>query len=370
MKLNRNSPKAFLYLTGRPIDGRPQRKVWQVRAVVNGKRRCWTVGEHPEMGKRDAEVERRKIQSTLDTGGRVVETDIEGMTLRQMFTHYRDTIAFNVRPRTLIEYENAVDHADRVLAGVVVLKIDKAAVGRLKSHLRVECKHADATIRKTLARLSGLCAVAVDDEKLARNPFRGTTAGKVTEGDPHPFDGAEVQAMLADLDKRIEKGKAEGAKPGHIRDAEEADWWRLFILTTLTAGLRCGEAVHLQWADIDLDAGTIRVRPKSAETITVAGEQYRTLPFDVKDHDARTVPTLTPEAISALQRAKAKAGGNPYVFIPLARLRAVEAAQTAGKWRADTKVLNNLNRAFDALQARVGVKPLRTIQSLRETFAT
>ena len=77
-------------------------------------------------------------------------------------------------------------------------------------------------------------------------------------------------------------------------DDRLAGAWRLSL-----AGLRRGEVLGMSWSDLDLDAGTVRVR---RSRVSVAGG---VIEQDTKSAAGeRTVP-LSPDAVAALRRTKA-----------------------------------------------------------------
>jgi integrase len=104
-------------------------------------------------------------------------------------------------------------------------------------------------------------------------------------------------------------------------------WWRAYILTAVTIGLRPGEMVGLRWEDVDLDAGTVlRVRT-SLKRVAVDEKRLSELrarrgrwgnrdETTVKsmmkvstlknEHSKRThrMPAITREALTALREAQ------------------------------------------------------------------
>jgi integrase len=107
-----------------------------------------------------------------------------------------------------------------------------------------------SSINKTLSTLAAILEVAVEYELIDRNPAQGRRRRLRT---PQPrrswLDRADhIVALLdgardLDVSARVQHGQ------------------RRALLATLTfAGLRLGEALALQWRDVDLERGTITVR--------------------------------------------------------------------------------------------------------------
>jgi integrase len=136
-------------------------------------------------------------------------------------------------------------------AGVARTHIVGSSVGRLTldkvrpSHVEgwvVELRRkglADSTIRSAYTILRAVLDTAVRDGALASNPAAVVRRPKVTATEaPHL-----TPAQVADL----------------LRAAEDTRYAPLFALLVHT-GLRRGEALALQWSDVDLDRGLLRVR--------------------------------------------------------------------------------------------------------------
>jgi integrase len=97
--------------------------------------------------------------------------------------------------------------------------------------------------RQAYAVLRAIFNTAVNDDLLARNPCRIVGAGQPNSPERPLLDLEQVQALAA-------------AMPEHLR---------AFVLVTFCAHLRIGEAVALQYRDVDLDAGTLRVKRQHVE---------------------------------------------------------------------------------------------------------
>ena len=113
----------------------------------------------------------------------------------------------------------------------------------------------------------------------------------------------------------------------------------------------CGELLNLTWADIDEEAGHITVSAKRAGRFNVGPKDYPVLAFSCKSHRERRVP-LHPEAAKLLQRLKAKSGGSIYPFLSLHRLAILEATEDVTQEIPAAKLVNNMLRAFKAIQVR------------------
>lgn len=93
------------------------------------------------------------------------------------------------------------------------------------------------------------------------------------------YRASDPLAGAADHDRKaLRRGKGESRRTriteaderglltaaGHLPDPDRAAWLVALIIAALETGMRLGELLALQWADVDLDAGTIFVRAEEA----------------------------------------------------------------------------------------------------------
>jgi integrase len=103
---------------------------------------------------------------------------------------------------------------------------------KLKDGLKASSvKYIHAVLHRGLAK-------AVELRLLSRNPVASADPPKVRQEEIEPLDSNQVRTFL----NMVHGEKIEA----------------LYILS-LTTGLRMGESLGLRWADIDLEAGTLRV---------------------------------------------------------------------------------------------------------------
>jgi len=125
---------------------------------------------------------------------------------------------------------------------------------------------APRSVAHALSILRRALAMAVSDGIIARNPAADVDAPRVPTYEPHTLSRDEETALL---------------------DACQGERQGLLILTALTLGLRRGELVALRWADVDWQAGTIRVRrgkTDAASRYLPLSEAMRTA---LRQHQAR-----------------------------------------------------------------------------------
>ena len=132
-----------------------------------------------------------------------------------------------------------------------------------------------------------------------------------------------------------------------LREAKDSGVFELYYLE-LATGLRRGELLGLNWEDIDLERGDLRVRRQIAR---INGEVVEA-PLKTKNA-YRTLP-LAEDTVSILLEQKEKVGGSPWVF----------PSPTGGPISPDS-VLHMLHRVLK----RAGLPKVR-FHDLRHTFAT
>jgi len=203
-------------------------------------------------------------------------------------------------------------HALKRFADVIgndrrLASIRKGDVNRLFRHLRDTTKLSPNTVAKILRSIKAAFSAAVEMEYLAANPLLGLKI-KSSAGVIRYVNRAEIDAIL----------KVCGKMPG-----DDAVWWRAFVTTLYTVGLRLGEATHMTWRDIDFEAGEIRVTAKRSTPETLAWEPKTKLSL-------RSIPA-PPETITLLTELQGQApDGFAYVFLPKQRFDALRAAEEAG----------------------------------------
>ena len=124
------------------------------------------------------------------------------------------------------------------------------------------------------------------------------------------------------------------------------------IIVALATAMRRAELLNCTWRDVDFDAQTIEVQPKT--------DNKETWKWLVKDADHRTLP-LTKEIVQMLVDHQAQQPEEyPYVFIPTARYDYIKNVfRPKGEWTltdSRLKVVNNFRRQFNKILRKAGVK--------------
>jgi integrase len=355
---------------GKDGKDKPPRQVWMLRWYgSDGKRYGETIGDCRKVSKREAGGRRREKQSKLDCHQESPDKP-KRMTLAEFLRRDREAVNIDVKPRTIEEMNGAAKHATAALGSDFDIRaVDHVAVGRVKKHL-AERDLAPATIVKVMTHLQGAFSRGVPNGSVTANPFlprskrrpHGVRLPRVPRGAVRVYKPHEVEAILA---------------------VAPSDWWRAFIRLAYTSGLRAGELFNLLWTDVDLDEGTVSVRAKKVGAFEVGGERLPILAWTSKTYENRTVP-IPMETVEALRAFRGlKLHRSAYVFLSLDRLAQIREhmAANVGKLPPSYKLVNNLKRRWDRIQAAAAARlskgmeepyewESRTIHDLRRTYGT
>jgi integrase len=156
-------------------------------------------------------------------------------------------------------------------------------------------KPSEATSCRYTREAKALFGQAVDDDLLPGNPF-----GKLCGAAPAP-DKTWAYIDQPTLDRTLE--------------ACPSDSWRLLLLLCRLAGLRQGEALALEWSDVDWDRRRLRVRNRVGKETTKSR--------------AREVP-IEPDLFDRLFEAFADGGG--------ASIKVIQKVRQENVWRDFRKI--------------------------------
>jgi len=170
------------------------------------------------------------------------------------FTYYL-RVERNASPHTLAAYERdlfaGLDYFARVLGKaddkVTPLDIDHRLFRRYLGHL-ARSGLAKSSIARKVAAWRSFFRYLCRDEVLASNPLARVAAPKGPRRLPRVLHPEEVRSLV----------EVPGDSPLDLRD-------RALLETLYAAGLRVGELVGLNLADLDLDAALLRLRGKGGK---------------------------------------------------------------------------------------------------------
>jgi integrase len=198
---------------------------------------------------------------------------------------------------------------------------------------------AVSTRRSTFNALSALLADAKRDDLIARNPLDSLRRPTGRTAESRHLERDEALRLLA---------AARG-------DRFEALW-----IVMLSTGIRRGEAVGLEWSDVDLDGGTIRIR----RTVSRVDGVGLLVGEPKTERGRRTIP-LPPMAVESLRRHRTRQSEE--------RLRSkvwYEPEVVFSTHHGTRLEPNNVSRALKALALHAGISGTISPHTLRHTFAS
>ena len=241
-----------------------------------------------------------------------------------------------LRPRTREVYTWALErHVKPRLGRRPIASIREDDVTALIGAMQAQGK-APWTIRAVLTPLSRVMSYAVRQGWLAGNPVR-----RLERGERPP--AVELR------EKRILSGE----EVGKLLDAV-LPTYRPILATAAFSGLRLGELCGLTWADVDFEAGLIRVRKQ----LDRDGNRVEPKTAQAK-RDVVLMPSLAP-LLRRHKAASAFSKGTDFVF--------ASKVGTPAYWR------NVSRRGLEKAAGRAGLhgdgRPTVTMHSLRHTYAS
>lgn len=232
---------------------------------------------------------------------------------------------------------------DRELASLSPFDFERVKSARLKAGIK------PATVNRDLARIRGALSRAVDWGMLEVHPMRTVKQAKGA-------DDSRVRYLTADEEQRLRealqarenerRASRERHNAWHAARGSEGhpvwpaggftDYLTPMVLAALNTGVRRGELLGLEWANVSLPAKLL--------TITVG---------NAKSRKARHIP-LNSEALDVLTRWKAQAAKDASLVFP--------SPKTGGR-------MDNINSSWEELCANAGLADFR-FHDLRHSFAS
>lgn len=260
-------------------------------------RGCYTgqlsLGRDPQTGKRKrspkvhAATEERcwdlldEMRGELHKTGTVAPRDVTvEMALRDLLA---SPPAEWASPLTLGGNSDRIAHVIAALGGV---KLQRLTVGQVERMLRdmAAVGTSGDNIRRSRALLARAIRRAQRDGLVHRNAAELAEVPRGTRRSSKAMTLDQIRALLA---------------------SDLTPWWRAYIVTALTCGLRPGEMLGLRWEDVDLREGVLRVRVSLKALPGPDGRRALVL-ADLKTDRSRRALQLPRDAATVLRMLKAK----------------------------------------------------------------
>jgi integrase len=276
----------------------------------------------------DARRFSRDVEGRKDRGA-YIDPKAGEIELRDLVAHYVSTA--DLRPTTKAKYETLCRlYLTDGIGGQKINTVTKGDVRTFYADLR-EQGRGTATIEAVARLLHRVLEVAVDEDRIGRNPAHGVRVAPAERRPARFLSEAEVAAI------------ADGVPPRY----------RALVWTLALGGLRIGEASALRVRHVDLKAGTILVEESSPE---VAG---RKVTGPTKSGKARTVDI--PVELRKMLTDHLDAYGNRF---------APESYVFTGPEGGQVRQNGFRQRVFQPAAERAGITPIPTVHDLRHTAAS
>ena len=192
-----------------------------------------------------------KLHDCIETYRDVELSEDSNMTLGEWLDRWKDEYAaYAVRPNTLTSYERIIDNYIKPrLGGERISNLTTEDIqqmyngikknGRVNEHAEKGYELADSTVRRVHMMLHQAMDVAVREHLIVKNPTNGTTVPKPNYAPKQILTEAQLARFMEELKKD--------------------PVWYDFFYTELTTGMRRGEICGLQWRDLDMKTGRLKI---------------------------------------------------------------------------------------------------------------
>lgn len=257
-------------------------------------------------------------------------------------TRYGDLVEQWLRKVSTDNAKTTYDTYRRVMRTVVLPRFGQLTIAEITAQ-RVDLMLADLSdrytpngVRQIKKVVSGSLDLARARGIIERNPVRDLSQIKGGAKAPRALTDDEEDQMMKflDTDRR--------AREAHMGD---------IIRFLLGTGCRIGEALGVQWRDVDLEAGTVRI---TGSVIRVAGAGLDR--GKGKSVAAQRVLTLPPEIVTMLADRRRPFMSDEWPVFPA----------STGNWRD----LNNIQKLVRYVRSNVPDLGWMTTHTFRRTVAT
>ena len=192
-----------------------------------------------------------KLHDCIETYRDVELSEDSNMTLGEWLDRWvQEYAAHAVRPNTLSGYEQLIESyikprlgneriSDLTTADIQQMYNGIKKYGRVNEHPEKGTELADSMVRKVHMMLHQAMNVAVREHLIVKNPTEGTTVPKNNYAPKQILTEAQLDRFMEELKKD--------------------PIWYDFFYTELTTGMRKGEICGLQWRDLDMKTGRLKI---------------------------------------------------------------------------------------------------------------
>jgi integrase len=223
---------------------------------------------------------RRNARRTRLAGSATRPRDSRSPYANEWLSSYQGRTSRGIRVETLADYRHELGlYALPLLGGLRLGEIEPRHVKELAALVSDGGRRKPRTVKLAIAPLRALLATAVEDGLIRSNPAAGVRI-------------AQPDTLEEDLNHAVQERALTPEQLARLI-AEIPESHRPFVTFVAQTGLRIGEAIAVQWRDVDLDSGLLHIRRR----------YYRSAYAPPKTRYGRRVLPVTP-AMAALLRSR------------------------------------------------------------------
>lgn len=309
---------------------------------INGKRK-----QKYFYGNTEKEV-KKKLKDYFIQGEKYNANNIAKMTLEEFLIDWLESILVNtLKPKSYAIKEYIIKQ--QIVPRIGLLQINSIVAADIQQMINdmVNENLSYSTIKKAFDTLNQRFKLAINQGQVNKNPTLGVILPKQKNK-----KNSEIQYFSEEQCRELIK------ESRRIYSYNNKNVYRLGELVPflIFTGLRIGEAIALEWKDIDCENKTITVNKNVVEVKSKETDKYILEKQDSTktDSSTRTIP-ISNNTMKCIENLKKINGDKKFVF----------ASQT-GKYISPS----NFSRMFRGIQKALNYEVVLGIHSLRHTFAT
>lgn len=322
-------------------DGKWQGRV-NLGTDINGKRK-----QKYFYGTTEKEV-KKKLKDYFIQGEKYTANNIAKMTLEEFLVDWLENILVHtLKPKSYAIKEYIIKQ--QIAPRIGMLQVNSLVASDIQQMINNMVKEdlSYSTIKKAYDTLNQRFKLAINQEQVNKNPTLGVVLPKQKNK-----KNSEIQYFSKEQCKElIEESR-------RIYDYNNKNVYRLGELVPflIFTGLRIGEAIALEWKDIDYKNKTITVNKNVVEVKSKETGKYILEKQDSTKTDSSTrIIPISNNAMECIKNLKEINGDKKFIF----------ASQT-GQYISPS----NFNRMFRGIQKALNYEVTLGLHSLRHTFAT
>lgn len=224
---------------------------------------------------RERHLVRDKLQEALHTEAGGISVATASLTLAAFLDDWLKTVAPTIRPRTFQSYEMIL--RVHLVPGLGHIPLTRLSPQQVQTFLHA--RGSSGRSPRSVAIIRAVLRVALGQAErwglVSRNVAKLVVPPRVARREVKPLNPDQARRFL---------------------DIVQGDRFEALYLVALGVGLRQGELLGLAWPDVDLEAGTIRVRHALQR---VGGVPCLVEPKSATSHRTVALPSIVLDALRA-----------------------------------------------------------------------